>query len=513
MSSPKRPSSQASTVIESAGPSNDKGGLTSPPTSEKTDLWLVSFSPDDPENPLNWPRWKRWYITFAGGILVLNATFASSAPSGLLPQMMGYFGFGEETATLTVSLFIAGYCVGPLLWGPLSEDIGRRPVFLISFFFYTGFQIGCALSRNTASVLVFRFLSGTFAAAPLTNSGGVVGDIWDSKTRGKAMLIFAVSPFAGPSLGPVISGWISVGGASWRWIFWVLTMFAGVCFVAIFFTLPETYGPVLLARKAQRIRKETGDERYYAPLEASKLPLGPRLYNILAMPFKILFLEPMLMAITIYQSFLYGCLYLLFEAFPIVFTQGHDLNAGVSGLMFLPVSLGGAAGVLVYLFFFNPRYDRYIEQYAPAKVPPEARLEVTLLGAPLFAISFFWFGWTSYPSIPLWSPLMAGGLMGFSIFLIFLSLINYTVDAYLFAAASALAASTVSRSMFGAVFPLFARQMFETLNPRWASTLLGFIAMAMIPIPIVLRRYGSHLRARSRFAPSVPPAKAGASSV
>lgn len=97
--------------------------------------------------------------------------------------------------------------------------------------------------------------------------------------------------------------------------------------------------------------------------------------------------------------------------------------------------------------------------------------------------------------------------MGFAILLIFLSLINYTVDAYLFAAASALAASTVSRSIFGAVFPLFARQMFESLNPRWASTVLGIVAAVMIPIPIVLRRYGPYLRSRSRFAPTVPPAK------
>ena len=147
---------------------------------------------------------------------------------------------------------------------------------------------------------------------------GVVSDIWDAKTRGKAMLIFAVSPFAGPALGPVVSGWMAVGGASWRWLFWVLTIFvslflrlndhcsrhaqAGFCLVVSFFTLPETYGPVLLARKAQRIRKETGDERYYAPVEASKLPIGRRLYNILAMPFKILFLEPMLMSIVVYQS-------------------------------------------------------------------------------------------------------------------------------------------------------------------------------------------------------------------
>lgn len=70
----------------------------------------------------------------------------------------------------------------------------------------------------------------------------------------------------------------------------------------VLFTIPETYRPVLLVRKAERIRKETGDSRYYAPKEADKPDIGRRLYNILAMPFKILFLEPMLIAIVVYQS-------------------------------------------------------------------------------------------------------------------------------------------------------------------------------------------------------------------
>ena len=71
----------------------------------------------------------------------------------------------------------AGYCVGPILWGPLSEQYGRRPVFLVSFAVYTMFQVGNALARNTAQVLVFRFLGGTFAACPLTNSGAIVADV------------------------------------------------------------------------------------------------------------------------------------------------------------------------------------------------------------------------------------------------------------------------------------------------------------------------------------------------
>jgi len=84
--------------------------------------------------------------------------------------------------------------LGPLLWGPLSEIFGRRPIFIITFIAYIGFQVGCALSKNTASILVFRFLGGTFAAAPLTNSGALIADIWDGDHRGKAMCESRLNP-------------------------------------------------------------------------------------------------------------------------------------------------------------------------------------------------------------------------------------------------------------------------------------------------------------------------------
>lgn len=126
--------------------------------------------------------------------------------------MEKYFGFSQEVAVLTISLFVAGYCVGPLLWGPLSESYGRRPLFIGTFLVYTGFQVGCALSKNTASILVFRFLGGTFAAAPLTNSGALIADIWDGDHRGQAMSLFSLAPFAGPSIGPIVAGFIQVSG-------------------------------------------------------------------------------------------------------------------------------------------------------------------------------------------------------------------------------------------------------------------------------------------------------------
>lgn len=164
--------------------------------------------------------------------------------------------------------------------------------------------------------------------------------------------------------------------------------------------------------------------------------------------------------------------------------------------------------MISYLLVFNPRYVRAQKRYAPAMVPPEMRLELAMVAAPLFPISFFWFGWTSYPHVSLWAPLVAGFPLGWSVVYIFLALFNYMIDAYLYVAASALAANTVARSCFGAGFPLFATQMFEQLNPRWASTLVGCIAVLLAPIPFVLYKYGHVIRQKSRYAPTkAPPAQ------
>ncbi|KAF4623183.1 hypothetical protein D9613_002094 [Agrocybe pediades] len=465
------------------------------------DPFLVDeFEPSDPDNPKNWSNMKRWYLTLLNGLLVLNATFASSSPSGIFPYLREDFHMSEKVGTLTLSLFVCGYCVGPMLWGPLSEQYGRRPLFVYPFFVYACFMAGGALAKNTASVLIFRFLGGTFAAAPLTNSGALISDIWDAETRGKALAVFTVAPFAGPALGPIAAGFIG-DNISWRWLFWVLTMFAAACELLIILTIPETYAPILLVRKARAKRDATGDHRYYSTLERQEISLRKRIEHVLARPFAILFQEPMLIAMTLYMSFVYGCLYLLFTAYPIVFRQGHNFNAGISGLMFLPIPIGGAVAVALYVYYYNPKYERESAKVFPRAVAPEFRLEMVLYAGPCFAASFFWFGWTSFSYLSYWGPMLSGLLMGFSIQLIFLGLFNYLIDAYIAVAASALASSTVIRSMFGAGFPLFASDMYDALDPRWASTLLGFIAILMIPIPFVLKRYGPVLRKKSKFCP------------
>jgi len=140
-------------------------------------------------------------------------------------------------------------------------------------------------------------------------------------------------------------------------------------------------------------------------------------------------------------------------AYPVVFVEGHGLNAAFSGLTFLPIFLGGVIGDILYLYVFAPRYLKISQAHGGA-APPESRLEMAKWGGPILSISMLFFGWTSYPSISLWVPVLAGFGVGLSLIMLFLSLFNYIIDAYIMVAASSLAASTVVRSAFGAGFPV-----------------------------------------------------------
>lgn len=470
--------------------------------SPRDPAFLVTFrGTDDPADPKNWSNLFRWYLVCLVSMVGMTSSFASSAPSGIIRELGGKFHFSEEVGSLTISIFLAGYLLGPLLWAPASEVYGRRPTFVASTIGFVGFTVGCALSQNTAQILVFRFLAGAFGACPLSNAPAVIGDICGPKQRATAVGIFVMAPLAGPAFAPMCSGFISVSGTSWRWIFWVITIWGGVNAIAVLLTLPETYAPSILVREAAKKRDETGDERWYGQLEAVKIPPGARVQSIVVKPWAIFVREPILICIHVYMAFQYGVLYLMFEAYPIIFGVEKGWNAGVAAIPFLGIGIGGALGVLLVVIVFTPRYIKKM-QSSSTPIPPEHHLVPAQIGSVAFMVAFFIIGWSSYPGVSWVGPTLGGGLQAFGVTLNFLTLTAFIIEVYLQVAASALATNVVLRSLFGAVFPLFATQMFTKLNPRWASTLLGFVALIMMPIPYLFVRYGPYLRSKSKYAPN-----------
>lgn len=190
--------------------------------SEKhTMMHYVNWETNDPDCPYNWSTFYRYLHTMAVALLVVSAAFGSSVITGRLNGVVESFGCTEEVAILQVSLMVFGFMIGPLLWSPVSEIWGRKPVYVVALALYTIFNIPCAVAKNIETVLVARFFSGFFASVSLTLAGGSISDLFPTETRGFAVAYFAAAPYAGPVLGPIVGGWISVGTENWRWIYWV----------------------------------------------------------------------------------------------------------------------------------------------------------------------------------------------------------------------------------------------------------------------------------------------------
>ncbi|TVY27514.1 putative transporter [Lachnellula hyalina] len=498
-------------VWDTATPPNDEE--TAPPTSkedveanedvetQERDSNIVGWEGDaDQENPRNWsPAYKSW-ITVQLGFLALAASLGSSIISPAGNVVAEYMGVSSEVSVLSISLYILGFAFGPLCWAPVSELWGRRVSILPALFCLGLFSIGTATSKNAQSVFITRFFGGLFGSAPVSNVSAALGDIWHPKARGTAICFYAVAVVGGPTLGPLIGSALLVNPhLGWRWTEYIEAIWVFATLAVCIFCLPEMYSPVLLKKKAQRLRKETGNEALYHPHERIKLSPKTIFTKHLSRPLILLTTEPMVTCIAIYASFVYALLYLTLEVFPIVFEEDRGWGAVDGSLPFLGLFVGVICAMAINLGN-EGRYGR-ISDAANGKPVPEARLAPMAIGAFLFAIGLFWFGWTADPKILWVSPVLATVFIGAGFNSIFQQCINFLVDTYGLYAASAVSANTFLRSVLAAAFPLVAKPMFHNLGVGPAMSILGAVATIAIPVPFIFMKYGFALRQKSKFAP------------
>lgn len=295
-------------------------------------------------------------------------------------------------------------------------------------------------------------------------------------------------------------GFVTDSYLGWRWTAW-LTLIASSFFgLLALIIVPETYSPKLLQMRAARLRRETRNWALHSFLDEHEPSMSDIVYKYLLRPFQMLAMEPILICITIYLALIYGILYLFFEAYPVSFSEVRGWKSlGVAALPFIGIMIGVICGVTLIIYTTKTRFARKLEKHG--RVVPEERLVPMMIASVLLPIGLFWFGWTSSPNVH-WAPQVIAGIpIGMGILVIFMQGLNYIIDVYMMYANSAIAANTLVRSALGGAFPLFATQMYHKLGVDWASSVLGFITIAMIPIPILFFFYGAKIRAMSRFTP------------
>lgn len=287
-----------------------------------------AWSDTESWDPLKLSPMRKLHIVIAGFTCTFNGNFGSSMPSGALDIIAEQFNVTDPVYLILLnSLYMVGYVLGPLLFGPLSEYIGRRPVLIGTYLGYILFTFLASVSPNYAALLVFRLLCGINAAAPTTVIGGLYADILDNPSvRGNAMALYMTVTTIGPLIGPIVSGFSSP--ISWRWPFWIAGMMA-VAGLPLVLTIPETYAPVLHNKMVKAHIKRRQKEKKKNRVENSdEEPLELKPFNVRKIffrPMKLLFTEPILASTSIYLTLAYSVFYLMFQAYPRVF-QGIYLS-------------------------------------------------------------------------------------------------------------------------------------------------------------------------------------------
>jgi MFS family permease len=314
------------------------------------------------------------------------------------------------------------------------------------------------------------------------------------------MSIFSAAPFMGPVLGPIIGGFLGMT-EGWRWVNGLMAIWAGAMLIIAGCLVPETYPPVLLRRRAERLSKLKGKVyRSRTDIDQGKISLGEAFSTGLKRPWVLLFTEPIVLLLSLYHAIIYGILYMLFGAFPIVYRIGRGWNEGISGLPFIAVAVGIFLAIAYVILYDNKQYMKKVVASGVGYTTPEARLPMCIVGGIALPIGLFWFAWTNSPSLP-WAASVVGSIpFGFGMVLLFLSIMNYLIDSYTIFAASVLAGNGIIRSVFGAAFPLFTKQMYDGLGIHWASSVPAFLAVACIPLPFIFYKYGASIRAKCKYA-------------
>ncbi|EIM92287.1 MFS general substrate transporter [Stereum hirsutum FP-91666 SS1] len=457
-------------------------------------------SKDDPENPQNWSYSYKVIVTVLFGMITMCSTFASSIFSSASNDVSEQYGVSTEVTILGLSLFVLGYVPGPIFFAPLSEIYGRRPAVLIPMFVFICFSAATATAKDIQTIFITRFFGGVMASSPVVNVGGGLADMFNQKERGVAVVWYSLAVIAGPTLGPIIGSAVAEQPKfGWRWTEYLVVILTSTVISFNIMFLPETFAPALLSAKARRLRLKTGRWELHSRQEMQDFAIETFVEKNLTRPLRMIVLEPMVGVLTLYNSFAYGILYLLFGAVPIVYEEKRGWNPLVGSLPFLAVLVGTLTAAMVNIYYSSHVFAPYLEKHG-GRAPPERRLPPMMLGAITFPVGFFLLGWTSDPSIN-WFPSVLGlAFIGMSFLLIFQAGINYLLDAYTKYAASAVAANTFMRSIFAAALPLVAQPLFHNLGINWACTLLGCISVLLAVVPFLFYIYGPKLRAMSKMA-------------
>lgn len=362
------------------------------------------------EDPKHYSRKTKWIITFVVAMAGAGAPLGSGI---ILPGLSDIAREFDSTSTITnlsVALYMLSMSIFPLWWSSFSETLGRRTIYLVSFFLFLIFNVLSAVSVDIAMYIVMRILSGGAAASVQAVGAGTIADVWDVKERGNAMGYFYLGPLMGPLLAPIVGGALTQG-LGWRSTMWFTTIYGGIIWFLLLFCLPETLKSTVSAavaanaEKAEDVRPTLSrtTTRQSVALKSKRYAAILRRWFVDPLAIILNLRIPAVALVVYYASITFGSLYVLNISVQQTFgSSPYNFSTIIVGLLYIPNS----TGYFLASLFGGKWVDRIMHREARKAgryddhgrliFRPEDRLrENAWLGAIMYPCALIWYGWTA----------------------------------------------------------------------------------------------------------------------
>ncbi|KAK2628091.1 hypothetical protein QTJ16_002737 [Diplocarpon rosae] len=474
----------------------------SPLQHANTNQRLVDFNPNgDADNPMDWGRKYKLGLVALLSFMAFTVSFTCI---GVVPvaDKIVYDLSGSESKSdsiLLVTVWELGEAAGPLLMAPLSEIYGRSPVFNgANIIFILGVILG-ALSPSTNLFIFSRFLTG-FAVASNVLNPAIIGDIYAPEQRGSGMSLVMLAPLVGGTIGPAIGGAMAET-LGWRNILWMCAGCAILCEILFFTLLRETYKVTILQRRAVRLRKETKDETLKCAFDSqngSKEFWWPVLRAAILRPILVMVDSSVLQIMSFYAGFCFTFYYIMATTLPSILREIYGFSPAATGSAFICFSVGATCSIIVCNLLLDRIYTALSQRFSLPR-HPEFRLPLLIMAAAIFPLVTFFYGWVPSMHWPVWLLLLQVGFLGFVLIIMSAPVSSYIVDSFRLYSASAMTMVLLTRCTMGTLLPLTIPPLTDALGLGGAFAFLAILCTLMIPLPILVMRYGGKWRERSVY--------------
>ncbi|KAI1389696.1 major facilitator superfamily transporter multidrug resistance [Hypoxylon trugodes] len=453
------------------------------------------------ERSYDYPNRIKWTITLFVALAAGAAPMGSAIFYPALPEMTKDLNASPTVVNLTVAFYMLAMSIFPLWWSSFSETLGRRNIYLLSFFLNIVFSLLSGLSVNIGMLIAFRILSGGAAASVQAVGAGTIADLWEPAEKGRAMGYFYLGPLLGPSLAPIIGGALTEG-FGWRSTAYFLTVYGAIVFFLVLFCVPET----LTKHKPTTMIEPMNSENLTRVSTARSVRVHTQraaatLKRCFVDPLEIImYLRFPAVAITVYYAAVtFGSLYILNIAIQSTFSKTpYNFSAVVLGLLYLPSSLGYFAASLLggrwidrIMVRAAEKANRYDANGKLIYLPEDRMRENAWISATLYPGALIWTGWTMRYGVHWAAPAVANFFFGVGSMLVFGAATTMLTEFMPRRSSSGVALNNFVRNIFSCTGGIIGQPLIDAMGVGWLMTMIGLIAWISGNVCIWLLRKNS----------------------